>query len=206
MKQILILTIISIMCLTASAQRAKESVIGLNVGGSVTGALFRVAKQFTDSDSTVSNLLASSALPPLSISYDYGVSDHFTIGALASGQHLTATVNEVNIDLLDTLLLSEVNAKFNRFYIGLVPRYQYKINSEMLALYSAARVGFVFWSSNVNLDNVAFDDIRGFGVGRPALSIVLLGGRYFFNDNFGLNFELASGAPYLASIGLNYKL
>jgi hypothetical protein len=200
------LLITILLSFNLSAQQEKESVIGINVGGSFTGATYRLALKIVEDDSIASTLVGGSNTPVMALSFDYGVNEQFSIGALASIQHFSADINEVDINFLDTIVISGITTNFNRFYIGVVPRYQYTTNNDRLELYSAARVGFIFWFTDFDSENSRIDALKGFGGGRPAFSLVAIGGRYYFDNHFGVNFELATGAPFLASIGLNYKL
>lgn len=207
MKKTIILALVLFTTVQSYAQQKGEIVLGAHTGFSFTGAIYRLVQDVSESDTLSSGLLSGSNLPVFGASFDYGVSDRFTIGALASVQHFSAKVRENSFSAQDSSFnIRPVDANFNRFYVGIVPKYQYETGSENFEMYSAIRAGFIFWQGNFDAENSNIDALSGFAGGRPALSIVAIGGRYYFNSNLAFNFELATGAPSLLSLGINYKL
>jgi hypothetical protein len=66
-------------------------------------------------------------------------------------------------------------------------------------------MGYTFWSVSHNLSDVV--NLLGWVKGSMfAPQLVLFGFRGYLVENFGLNFELAIGAPHYASMGLVYKI
>jgi hypothetical protein len=182
-------------------------VVGVFTGFSFTGASFKLVKTVAQNDSSTSGIVNGSNLPVFGLSFDYKTSPKFTIGALASIQHFSADVNEQSFQAMDSsFIIRPVTANLNRFYVGVVPKYQYETANDHLELYSAVRVGFIFWQGNFDAENSNIDALNGLAGGRPALSIVAIGGRYYFNSPLALNFEVATGAPALLTLGFNYKL
>lgn len=207
MKKIIVFALVLFTATQSYAQKEGEIVLGIHTGFSFTGAAYRLVQTAAESDSVSSGLLGGSNLPAFGASFDYGVSDQFTIGALASLQHFTADIREGSFNAGDTSVNTQpVSANLNRIYIGIAPKYQYETGNADFEMYSAIRAGFVFWQGNFDAENSNIEAISGFAGGRPALSVVALGGRYYFNPNFAFNFELATGAPSLLSLGVNYKL
>lgn len=209
MKNISFSLLLSIICLTSTAQQKKDQVIGIQVGFSSTGFLFNQAVNSSLLNTSVGlNIRGGRNLPAFSITYDYQPSDNFSIGALFSIQHLEAQLDDIKINTtnFDTII-NPITANFNRLYIGVVPRYHYTTEHEKLDLYSAARIGFIFWNTNLESDQIAaINAFSAVGAGRPAVALIPLGGRYYMTEHFAFNFELSVGAPYLFNLGLNYKL
>jgi hypothetical protein len=209
MKKISFSILLSILYLTSTAQQKEDHVIGAQIGFSSTGFLFNTAVNSSLLKTSVGlNLKGGSTLPAFSITYDYHLSDNISIGGLFSIQHLEAQLDdiEINTTYFDTTI-NPITANFNRLYIGIVPRYHYTTEDDKLDLYSAARIGFIFWNTNLESDQIAaINEFSAMGAGRPAIALIPLGGRYYMTEHFAFNFELSVGAPYLFNIGLNYKL
>ena len=207
MKNLIVLMVLLIsITLKSYGQEQGDAVVGVYSGFSFTGAAFKLAKTVAENDSTTSGIISGSNLPVFGLSFDYTASSKFTIGAFGSIQHFSAKVNEQSFEAIDTsFIITPITANLNRLYLGIVPKYQYETASN-IELYSAIRVGFIFWQGNFDAENSNIDAIKGFGGGRPALSLVAIGGRYYFNPSMALHFEVATGAPALLTLGLNYKL
>ena len=207
MKKIILLAIILCSTTLSFGQQDGDITLGVYTGFSLTGATYKAITSLVESDSLTSDILSGSNLPVFGAAVDYRVSDEFTIGALVGVQRFSANITERAFNFGDTTYgTTPVTINMNRIYIGIVPTYQYETINENVELYSAVRVGFVFWQGNFDAENSDIEALSGFGGGRPALSIVALGGRYYFNPNFAFNFEIATGAPAMLSFGLNYKL
>lgn len=207
MKKLIIITLALLTTTLSFAQQEGDMNIGVHTGFSVTGALYRIATGIAQSDSFGTELVGGTNLPSFGASFDYGISDRFSIGALASVQHFTADINERIVNAGDTSFrLNPVDAKFNRIYIGIVPKYLYETGNDNFEMYSAIRAGFILWQGNFDVENSNIDAFEGIGGGRPSLSLVAIGGRYFLAPNVALNFEVATGAPALLTLGVNIKL
>lgn len=207
MKKIIVFTLVLFSITQSYGQTEGDIILGVHTGFSFTGAAYRLVQTASESDSVSSDLLGGNNLPVFGASFDYLVSDRFSIGALASVQHFSADVRETSFNAGDTTFVTKaVTANLNRIYLGIAPKYQYEIGGENFEMYSALRAGFIFWQGNFDAENSNIDALSGFAGGRPALSIVALGGRYYFNPNIAFNFELATGAPSLLSLGISYKL
>ena len=64
-------------------------------------------------------------------------------------------------------------------------------------LYAGLNIGFYAWS---NPDNYYRDRVSGLGLG------IQLGGRYYFNDNVGVNLEIGGGNSFNGGkLGISYK-
>ena len=209
MHKTVFLLLLSILCLSTAAQQRTDHVIGAHLGFSSTGFLFnRAVNSDIINDSIGLKVRGGSNLPALSITYDYHLSDAFSLGGLLSMQYFEVQLDEIaiNINNYDTTINS-IKGQFYRSYIGLVPRYHFTVANERLDLYAAARIGVILWSVNLQSDQLAaLDELGRIGASRIALALVPIGGRYYVADQLAVNFELSIGAPYLLSLGLNYKL
>jgi len=191
------------------AQQQGDHVIGAQLGFSATGAIFRAATSGDlTSDSASFSLNEASSTPAFSVTYDYHITDGFSIGGVTSMQFFNLNLDEIDVNVggRDTVL-RQIDGRFNRVYLGIVPRYHFTTEDENLDLYSAARIGYILWRTNLSSDDLSnVDAISSFVGGRPSVALVPIGGRYYFTPEFAFNFELAIGAPYLFNLGLNYKL
>lgn len=72
--------------------------------------------------------------------------------------------------------------------------------------YGGASLGFVIWNTNSTSDSDYTDDYDGSGTSGLDLSL-LIGGRYYFKDNLGVNLELGGGNQLFGTkVGLTWKL
>jgi len=139
--------------------------------------------------------------------FDYGISSNFSIGAMFGIQHFNADINSRSVNIGDTLLTTRnVDINLNRLYLGITPKYHYNMANEQLELYSGVRAGFIFWQGNFDVEDSNIDVLSNLGAGRPAISLIPIGGRYYMTDELALNFELATGAPAIITLGLNFRL
>jgi hypothetical protein len=114
---------------------------------------------------------------PLYLGMDFGVSPDITLGMEASfrsyNQKFTGT-------------------KYNSSIIGFSGNGNYHFNRVLEILsnwdfYAGLNIGFYFWSSPSDYPG---DGSSGVGIGGQ------IGGRYFINDNFGLNLEFGGGNAF----------
>ncbi len=78
------------------------------------------------------------------------------------------------------------------------------INVEKLDLYGGLALGASTRSINAESDNPNFNQNDYLLNSSPISGRFRVGGRYFFNENFGVNVELGIGGP-LMSFGLTYR-
>ena len=75
-----------------------------------------------------------------------------------------------------------------------------------IELYSAARIGYVFWKNEINSADKSFELPQLLSLNRPSLGLVPIGGNIYFTEKTTVNFESAIAAPYVFRIGLQYHL
>jgi hypothetical protein len=112
---------------------------------------------------------------PVYLGFDYGVHKDISLGAEASFR----TYNE-----------NYRGFKYRHNIIGLAANGNYHFNGLLdipkeWDFYAGLNVGFFIW--NTNNDQYAGSGTSGLGLGAQ------LGGRYYFNEKFGLNLEVGGG-------------
>jgi outer membrane immunogenic protein len=114
---------------------------------------------------------------PIYVGMDFGVSRDVTLGLETSIRSY-----KENYD----------NSHYNSYILGLSGNFNYHFNRILEIpsnwdFYAGLNVGFYGWSSP---DGYPGPGDSGFGLGAQ------IGGRYFFNDNFGLNLEFGGGNAF----------
>ncbi len=153
-------------------------------------------------------------VPPVSVAYEYAVSDRITVGG---------TFGYANLDQLTTskftnpnsgeTITSTISTKYNFFFFGGIGNY-YILNEYNYNLYAGLNIGYSYFTSNTTDDNDDSSNNNG-GLGDLSTQIkasggapvlgLQVGGRYFFGERFAVNMELGYGASVI-SLGISYKL
>lgn len=123
---------------------------------------------------------------PVYVGLDYGLGNNFTIGAEASYRSYTS------YGYKSTIIGLQGNANYHFNEILEIP--------SQWDFYAGASLNYYNWSFE---DDFAEDvvDNSNFGIG------LQVGGRYFFNEKFGINIEAGGGnATSGGKIGITYKL
>lgn len=212
MKKIIFPLALVLISFTTWAQNASgEKVVSLNFGYSLTGGLINALDNDEGSDFTVDDSLGLNGvnvntLPAISVAFDYGIGEVFSLGVMYSLQSFSGSVDQYSWVNSDGVRRSEsLDISLIRNSVAILPRFHYKLGNENIDLYSGLRVGFLFWTNNIESTDPNFNEFGDFTGGRPSVAIVPLGGRFYFTDEFGANFEIALGAPYIASVGAQYR-
>jgi len=196
---LLILCILFICSIGWSQTEKGSSVLGLNIGYSLTGAVISDVNNNINSDDV--NVTVT---PALNLSYDYALSDRFSLGLYAGTQIFTTKIDGYSFLNNNEEVIEDVSGNAMRWAIGLRPLFHYG-NTDKLDMYSGLRLGYIAWSANTNSSDPALDLGTSFGVGRPSISIIAFGMRYYFTDTIGAGFEVATGAPHVASASVNMR-
>lgn len=123
---------------------------------------------------------------PIYFGADYGLQNNFTIGAEVSYQ----TYKSFGIKSTIIGLQANGNYHFNEIL---------ELPSEW-DLYGGLSLNYYYWNTDID-GGLDFVDDESFGLGAQ------IGGRYFFNDKFGINLEVGGGnATSGGKIGVTYKL
>lgn len=181
-----------------------ESVVGLNVGYSLTGGVIKgIDNDLTDASEQNTNL---NVLPAFSLTYDYGFSETISLGILLSLQSFSGDVENYSYeDAQGTTVTENVSFGLVRSNISIAPKFHYKLESDNIDLYSGLRMGYIIWNGSAESTDPNFNQFDDFSGGRFNFGIVPLGARFYFGENFGANFEVAIGAPYIGSVGAQYR-
>jgi len=124
---------------------------------------------------------------PIYVGFDFGVHKDVTIGGEINFHSYHENYNHL---------------KYNHSVVGILGNCNYHFNSIMNIptnwdFYAGLNIGFNFWSSP---NGYPGDYNSGLGLGAQ------IGGRYFFNNKFGLNLELGGGnAATGGKFGITYK-
>jgi outer membrane immunogenic protein len=124
---------------------------------------------------------------PIYVGFDYGVHKDITIGGELNFHSYHENYKGANYNHTVLGILFDANYHFNTIL-------QIPNNWDF---YAGLNIGFNFWSSP---DNYPGPYSSGLGLGAQ------IGGRYFFNNKFGINLELGGGnASTGGKIGITYK-
>ena len=101
----------------------------------------------------------------------------------------------------------EDRASMNRIRVQVGLNYHFGFSNRMLDGYVgfAAGTNARYWSISTTNPDSGFEDEAESGALFPVSMRLRLGGRYYFTDNLGLNFELGLGGPVI-SAGLSIKI
>lgn len=125
---------------------------------------------------------------PIYVGLDYGVGNDFTVGGELSFRSYKESYGVADYSSSIISIAANGNYHFNTLL---------DIPSEW-DFYAGLGLGYYIW----NIDNdYPGSNNSGIGIGAQ------IGGRYFFNDNFGVNLELGgANVTSGAKIGITYKL
>ena len=187
---------------TFSQQEQGQSVVSGGVGYSLIGAIFSAD---VSGQTTVENFSS----PVICASYDYGITENFSLGGALGWQRMGQDWSDYTwLDIDENGDLVEVTEDFEyrltRTAIGARALFHYG-KKENLDLYSGARVNYVIWDVDATTTDQDWLDGNG-QVSGVGFQLIAIGGRAYFNEMLGANFELAFGAPYLLAVGVCAKL
>ncbi len=201
LKLTLLTSLFLLLGFSTKAQSAKgQTVATLNVGYSLTGSF--VKGLFTDGEGETSVKVS----PVIILGADYGITDNFSLGFHFTTQGMKGTVKD-NWYFNDSgnIVTENFDYTLRRTHFGLTPKFHFIKDNPKLDIYSGLRIGYVLWSIKSDSKDetfTVFDDLKG----RITAGITPIGIRYYFTEQFGANFDLNIGAPYVASFGVNYKI
>lgn len=123
---------------------------------------------------------------PIYAGLDYGVHPDITVGGEVS-------FRSYHDDILGT--------KYNHTIFGISGNGNYHFNNLLNIpsnwdLYAGLSLGFYFWSSSGDYPG---SNASGVGLG------LQVGGRYYFNDKFGINLELGGGTIGAGKFGVSVR-
>lgn len=130
---------------------------------------------------------------PIYVGLDYVVANNFTLGGELSFRSKTDT---------------DVYGKWRNTGIGIAVNGNYHFNDLLripaqFDLYAGGSLGYYNWTNSYQ-GNYAVHSYTGNYDSGLALSLQI-GGRYFFNDNWGVNLEFGGGTISGGKIGATYR-
>lgn len=138
---------------------------------------------------------------PVYVSYDLNVADNINVGGGLSFQSKTESWGN-----------GFGSANYRHTIIGIQGIGQYYFDEligldEQFDVYGGASLGFYIWNTNtVSNANGFSDSYSGSGSGGLSLGLIA-GGRYYFNDQLGVNLELgAANILSGARLGVSWKM
>lgn len=187
------------------AQQAQgQSVVGLHAGYSLVGALATAAGDAIGGID--GNTVDASATPALQLAFDYGLTKRVSVGLAASFQTMSFKADNYSyVDAGGMTVTEDAKASSTRMSFALRTLFHYG-NNDKLDMYSGIRIQRVQWASSFDSTDENFSIGDDFDGGRFGVGIIPFGLRYYFTDALGAGFELMWGAPYLASLNINYRL
>ena len=175
-----------------------ETVISAGAGWSLISTLFEVEFNGFGND------FETFHTPVFLFAVDHAIANNFSVGVAASHQRL-------GIDILDyeyensvgDYVNEEVRFKMDRINLGVRPLVHFDFGSD-LDFYMGARIGYQFWTITNNSSDPAINDPTSFE--ERTTFQPLMGLRADLNRVVGLHGELAIGSPYLAMVGINFRI
>jgi outer membrane immunogenic protein len=130
---------------------------------------------------------------PIYVGVDFGVHEDITVGGQLSYRNYAHSYVGDRYSQSLTVIGVNGNYHFNRIL---------ELPSEF-DLYAGVTLGYYVWSDvrwKNNNQVVYGGEASGLGAD------IQVGGRYFFNDHFGINLELGGGTGAAGRFGITYKL
>ena len=196
----LILGILFFYSANVFSQYDYQHTVTVNAGGSLIGLVLDIADRVDGENFEINSI------PAIQVTYDYQVNDWFSIGPAASYQAFVFKGEDYQYtDESGEEVTTDAKVTIGRTNLAVRPLFHYGKNAQ-LDMYSGVRLGTTFLNSRVNSgDEDVQEDFEGaFNTG-VSLQVIPFGLRGYFNENFGLNMEIALGAPHIISGGVNYR-
>lgn len=197
MKNKLFLLSLAVVCMSSAVKAQNEegqSVVTLGAGYSLVNNIVKSGLE-TYSDVNVKSV------PTIALTYDYGLTDNFSLGVAAAYQSVSGEFTNTYFDNNLDLQTETAKSSFSRMNIAIRPLFHYG-GSDKLDLYSGLRVGMLFRNSEVESEQENIDLFGDLSGSRVSIGIVAFGMRYFVSDNIGINMDLQVGTPYIMSAGV----
>jgi len=207
MKKIILFSFALILGLATQTQAQNDDYrmnAGISLNYTFTGDIVNSA---IDAVSNLGETIDKKNLPSAQLTFDYGLTKWFSIGAAVSYQSIgfESTGGMAFDTITMTSTANDYTAKFTRTSIALRPLFHYA-NNDKLDLYSGLRVQYFaanYEDDSRDPDTASILDLparTGFGVG-----IVAFGARYYITDNIGLGTEINIGRPYVVNLSVNAR-
>ena len=222
MKNLMTLSIALMLILNLHAQNEEyQHVITANAGASIFGAIFNAldGNPLNSGDTTtdiegidnLNGLFEANTTPALQASYDYGVTNWFSVGGSVAFQNFNADITDLSYTRESDG--QQVNAAaatigIRRVSVGIRALFHYG-NTDKIDMYSGLRLGVSNWGIKAESSSDTFsEDLQNtrFSGAFPAVQVIPFALRGYVTENIGLNFETGLGTPHYFAIGVNYRL
>jgi hypothetical protein len=181
---ILSLSILVYSATCVAQENNNEVVLGVYTGISYAAVSFKALDNLSSNlDETATVSFETNA--PISFEVATRPTEQFSIGLLFSTQSFSGNIDGYTFRVLEDSVA---------------------IEDGKIELYSAARIGYVFWKNEINSADKSFELPQLLSLNRPSLGLVPIGGNIYFTEKTTVNFESAIAAPYVFRIGLQYHL
>ncbi|MEY4604382.1 MAG: hypothetical protein RIT43_1674 [Bacteroidota bacterium] len=139
--------------------------------------------------------------PLLNVQLDHTIIERFSLGIAYA--HVKFSTNQTGL-INDTLYHAKVS--LSKQNIGIRLLYHFNPN-ETFDVYTGGRIGYSVRRGNYEITNDFGDDkaVPLFAKNKGTLQFIF-GIRNYFNNFFGLNFEICLGAPYFLNGGVCFKI
>lgn len=134
----------------------------------------------------------NASVPPISLTYEYGVSDKFSVGAFFGYSAATQT------------LFFTDEAKYTYTLFGARGSYHFLPDNEKFDWYAGGLLGYNNVSLSLSSNDPAAELIANSASASAVLFGVYAGGKYYITENIGLQAEIGYGVA-VANLGLAIK-
>ncbi len=175
----------------------KKSTATVGAGYSLFGLVSNLIASAVDDQNYLN--VKTTVTPVIIANYDYYLDKKFSLGAAYTYQSLSVKYTSYKKDTITyTGDFKDVLARQN---FGVRPLFHFT-NDEKMDAYLGARLSYTRWSYKTDSGkDYASDKIFA---GRASVQ-ALIGARYYFHENVGLNMEFAIGNSYFAMFGVNAR-
>ena len=177
------------------AQRDKgEEVLSLGAGLSYWNLLMGF----------VGDSLITTSTPTFDLTYDYGITHNFSIGAAVSYNSFSFINPRYSyVNSSGVIIYESISVKYSLVNVAIRPLYHWG-KKENFEWHTGLRMGYGFWNAKLNTTDPYYKDEF---YRKDVYQIqVLFGSRAYFSEYMAITFDVGLGSPYFASIGLSLKL
>ena len=176
-----------------------QNVICLNTGASLIG----IFAGFDTGGKSFSKI-------PIQLTYDRMVTDRISVGGAFSYQKMGVSYSNDSIfDVNGTLIkIEDFTTTAQRLNFAVRGLFHY-VKVDNFDLYSGLRIGATYWDLTTTSSDPTYDPVTDLlnklGTTLFSPQLILIGTRYYFVENIGVNAEFAIGSPSFFSVGLSAR-
>lgn len=188
---------------TANAQVVEEGTILIDAYYGFPNLYTTTIKQAYASSGGASNVKVG-GIGPVGGKIEYLIADKVGLGLDVNYTNTYVAYDEMSTDTASGIT-NNYNYEVSRSVLRIFPRFNFHFgNSDKFDGYAGVGAGYrvATWSFESNDPDFGDQSVEGF---LPVSFRAFVGGRYFFTDNIGLNFEIGAGGGALLQGGLSAK-